>query len=117
MRMRFICAHVSWAGVSCLPRCGVVFFRHRLRVADVVVMGECSLGLHAPALTCMHTHTHIGGWVCAWGDRGQLVLKEQINQAFTPLTHRRQHRQTENKKATGGNVETRGGGSYAGEDL
>lgn len=51
--------------------CGGAFFRQRLWVVDVAVMGECSLDLH----THIHTHTNVRDW-------GQLELKEQINGAF-----------------------------------
>lgn len=64
--LRFICVHVRMhvcvCGLTCVELmcvfspCGVVFFRHRLWVVDMVVMGECSLDVN----THKHTHTHHG---------------------------------------------------------
>lgn len=59
-------------------------------------MGECSLDPHARTYThtCAHAHTS--------GDRGQLVLKDQINEVFAPRPAADEQKECE--KVSGGNT-------------
>ena len=96
--LRFICVHVRmlvcWADVCFLPVwCGLLSTPSpgRWRSCHGRVLSRPRWN-HTHMRTHTHTHTHTSG------DRGQLVLKDQINQVFTPPTHRRQDKQTEKRR-------------------